>query len=216
MLFRDRAEAARQLARRLHAYGGTNPLILAIPRGAVPMGAIIADILEGELDVVLVHKLSAPGLPELAVGAIDEKGNVYLVNSWTQLGFRSADLEKEKGIQLEVLRDKRRVFGQGRALMDANERIAIIVDDGIATGSTMVAAVRSVRAMKPKKLVVAVPVASPEALRKILAEADEVVCLHAPAFFRAVGEFFEDFSQVSDEDVANTLERTRRRFAGRG
>jgi putative phosphoribosyl transferase len=206
MLFENREHAARLLARRLSVYyKNKNPLVLAIPRGAIGMAEIIADVLGGELDVVLVHKLGAPGQPELAIGAIDETGNVFL--SGYGLDIDSAYLEAEKQAQLEVLRKRRARYTPSRGPIDPHNRIVIVVDDGIATGSTMTAALRAIRRSKPKKLIGAVAVASPSAARAMSHEADAIVCLDVPAAFYAVGQFFEDFSQVSDEEVTAILQK---------
>ena len=194
------------LAQRLSAYyKNKNPLVLAIPRGAIGMAEIIADTLGGELDVVLVHKLGAPGEPELAIGAIDETGNVFL--SGYSLDIDRAYLEAERQAQLEVLRKRRARYTPSRGPIDPHDRIVIVVDDGIATGSTMTAALRAIRRSKPKKLVGAVAVASPSAARAMSREADAIVCLDVPAEFYAVGQFFEDFSQVSDEEVTAILQK---------
>jgi predicted phosphoribosyltransferase len=206
MLFEDREDAARILARRLSAdYKGTKPLVLAIPRGAIHMAEIISDTLGGELDVVLVHKLGAPGQPELAIGAIDEAGNVFL--SGYGLDVDSAYLETEKRAQLEILRQRRARYTPSRGAIDPHNRIIIVVDDGVATGSTMTAALRALRRSEPKKLVAAVAVASLGAARAIAREADAFVCLDRPADFYAVGQFFRNFSQVSDEEVKAILQR---------
>jgi putative phosphoribosyl transferase len=206
MLFENREHAARLLARRLSAhYKNKNPLVLAIPRGAIGMAEIIADVLGGELDVVLVHKLGAPGQPELAIGAIDETGKVFL--SGYGLDIDSAYLEAEKQAQLEVLRKRRARYTPSRGPIDSHNRIVIVVDDGSATGSTMTAALRVIRRSEPKKLVGAVAVASPGAARAIAREADAIVYLNVPADFYAVGEFFMDFSQVSDEEVTAILQK---------
>jgi predicted phosphoribosyltransferase len=206
MLFENREHAARLLARRLSAhYKNKNPLVLAIPRGAVPMAKIIADSLGGELDVVLVHKLGHPAQPELAIGAVDESGNVFL--SDYGFGIEAEYLEEERKRQLEVLRRRRAQYTPARSPIDPCDRIVIVVDDGIATGSTMTAALRAIRAQKPKKLVGAVGVASPAAARAMSREADAMVCLKVPAEFYAVGQFFKNFSQVSDEDVIAILQQ---------
>ena len=213
MRFRSREHAAQILAERLSAaYKNKNPLILGIPRGALPMAEIIADALGGELDVVLVHKLSHPDQPEFAVGAIDESGRIYLADWATELTPQL--LEDEKQRQLDVLRRRRNLYTPLRPPTDPLGRIAIVVDDGIATGSTMIAALRAVRTKRPKKLICAVAVASPQALHAMSREADAVVCLTAPAEFFAVGQFFDDFAQVSDEDVVVILQRHKAAAAG--
>ncbi len=204
MLFENREHAARLLAQRLKPYyKGKNPLVLGIPRGAVPMAKIIADDLGGELDIVLVHKLGYPGQPELAIGAIDEKGNVFAADYMLEIEPQYLELEKKR--QLEVLRQRRARYTPGRLPIDPHGRIVIVVDDGIATGSTMTAALRAIRRQEPKKLVGAVAVASAMAARAMSHEADAMVCLNVPAEFYAVGQFFKDFSQVIDDDIVAIL-----------
>lgn len=208
MRFKDREEAAKQLAGRLTAYKGQKPLILGVPRGAVPMARIIADALEGQLDVVLVRKLRAPAQPELAIGAVDEAGSI-LKGSY----FDVADeeyLRDEIRTQRGVIRARREMYTRAQKAIDPAGRIVVIVDDGIATGSSMLAAIRSVRARKPRKLIVAIGVAPAQSLGQIEAEADEMVCLYAPADFYAVGQFFDDFSEVTDDMVVTALSRAAR------
>lgn len=215
MAFDNRAQAAQMLARRLEQYRGRHPLVLAIPRGAVPMGRILADALDGELDVVLVRKLGAPYNPELAIGSIDETGSVYLDPDTRDLADE-AYLESETRAQLDMLRRRRRMYEPAGSPIDAAGRIVIVLDDGIATGSTMIAALRAVRARKPGRLIAAVGVASAEALRLIRAEADDVVCLEVPEALVAIGYHFRDFSQVSDDEVVATLREARRPRAATG
>ena len=204
MLFRNREHAARLLAEKMSAdYKNANPLVLGIPRGAVPMAKIIADSLGGDLDVVLVHKLTHPEQPELAIGAIDEDGNAFISDWAADLDPTFLELEKRR--QLEVLRRRRAAYTPRRAPIDPQGRIVIVVDDGIATGSTMIAALRALRAKQPKKLVGAVAVASAEGARAMERECDVIVCLEMPADFFAVGQFFDDFAQVTDEDVVRVL-----------
>jgi predicted phosphoribosyltransferase len=211
MRFKNRVEAAQLLAERLSHYRSQHPLVLGIPRGAVPMASVIADTLDGDLDVVLVHKLRAPFQPELAIGAIDEAGHVYRHDVGVDID--AEEIDREIGIQRELLRTRRTLYTRARGPLSARGRVAIIVDDGIATGSSVLAAIRAVRQQKPKTLVVATAVAPPDALRRIASEADDVVCLYAPRTFRAVGEFFDDFSTVTDEEVYELLERAPRRSA---
>jgi predicted phosphoribosyltransferase len=199
--FKDRDDAARRLAKELASYKDKNPLILAIPRGGVPMGAILAEQLHGELDVVLVHKLGAPDQPELAIGAVDEAGEIYLHPYAKKLGVPGVYLEEEKLEQLHTLGQRRRLFTPHRQPLDPRGRHVIIVDDGVATGSTMAAAIHCIRNKNPKEITVAVPVASIEAYNTIKKKADHVVCLDTPEPFYAVGQFYENFSQVSDEEV---------------
>ena len=205
MRFKDRDDAARQLAGRLVAYKGQNPLVLGVPRGAVPMARIIADALGGELDVVLVRKLRAPGQPELAIGAVDEAGSV-LKGRYFHIA-NEAYVREEIRAQRDVIRARRLMYTRAQKAIDPAGRVVVIVDDGIATGSSMLAAIRSVRARKPGTLVVAIGVAPAQSLAQIEAEADELVCLDAPADFHAVGQFFEDFSEVTDDMVVTALSR---------
>ena len=176
---------------------------------------IVSDGLKGELDVVLVRKLRAPQNPELAIGSIDETGNIHLDPDTRDL-WSEPHLDEEKKAQLETLRRRRQMYEPAGSPIDVAGRIAIVLDDGIATGSTMIAALRAVRARHPAKLVAATGVASPETLGLIRREADEVVCLETPAMLYAIGHHFRDFSQVSDEDVVATLREARQPHATTG
>jgi len=208
MMFADRLDAATRLSKALQAWRGRNPLVLAIPRGALPMGKLVAQRLGGELDVVLVRKLRAPGSPEYAIGSIDESGWAYIAPHAHAAGATDAYIEEEKRLQLAVLKDRRARYTPGRGALDASGRIAIVVDDGLATGSTMIAALHAVRARNPATLVCAVPVASPDSLELVRPLADEVVCLHAPDDFYAVGQFYRTFGQVEDEEAIRLLAAT--------
>lgn len=204
-MFHDRLDAAGQLAERLAACQGRQPLVLAIPRGAVPMARCIAERLGGDFDVVLVHKLCAPTQPELAVGSIDEHGWTYIAPFAASAGADAAYLAEEQGRQLQTLRRRRALYTPVRAPLAPAGRTVIVVDDGLATGATMVAALHTLREQQPARLLCAAPVASPEALRKIRPLADEVVCLLAPPGFQAVGQFYRNFPQIEDEEVIALL-----------
>lgn len=203
--FDSRLDAARRLAKALAACRGRNPLVLAVPRGAVGMGRVLAEELQGELDVVLVRKLRSPFSPEFAVGAIDESGWTYIADHAARAGADTAYLEREKQAQLETLRKRRAQYTPARPPIDARGRVVIVVDDGLATGASMIAALHAARARQPQRLICAVPVAAPDSLERVRPFADEVVCLEAPEEFYAVAQFYRDFPQVEDEEVIATL-----------
>lgn len=207
MIFANREDAGRRLAGALAAYKGQNPLILAIPRGAVPMGKVLAEILGGDLDVVLVRKLTSPYSSEFALGSIDESGWSYIGDYAASAGGTPEYMEREKQRQMQTLRDRRAQYTPLRPPIDPSGRIAIVVDDGLATGSTMIAALHATRAKNPARLICAVPVSPPETLEKIRPFCDEVVCLYAPDGFQAVGQFYQDFNQVSDDTVIDVLRK---------
>jgi predicted phosphoribosyltransferase len=211
-MFRDREDAGRQLARRLKRRVLHDPLVLAIPRGGVVTGAVLACELGADLDVVLSRKLRAPDNPELALGAIGEDGQVYRDSRIVEL-FDPVDdyLAREREHQVAEIARRQALLREGRPPAPLVGRSVIVTDDGIATGSTMIAALRVARPQKPRELIVAVPVASPDRLESIRECCDEVICLLAPEEFWAVGQFYEDFRAVEDEQVVEILRRCRGR-----
>ncbi|MDP1658541.1 MAG: phosphoribosyltransferase family protein [Methylotenera sp.] len=205
-MFFNRDEAANMLAERLKAYKGKNALILAIPRGAVPMAKIIADVLGGTYDVVLVRKLRAPLYPEFAIGSVDENGWTYIADYATSAGADSEYIEYEKQYQMDVIKKRRAQYTPIRPPIDPAGRIVIVIDDGLATGATMISALHGLRNRKPAKLICAVPVSPPDTLKKIEDLADEVICLETPSDFQAVGQFYSHFPQVEDDEVIEILQ----------
>lgn len=203
--FASRAVAARKLAQALLHHRGSNPLVLAIPRGAIVIGRIVADTLQGELDVVLARKLPSPFSREFAIGAVDETGWMYLSPQAEGAGADAAYIERARQAELDTMRRRRAVYTPGRVPIDPAGRVAIVVDDGLATGATMIAALHATRAREPALLVCAVPVAAPDSLQAVRPHCDELVCLTAPEWFGAVGQFYDDFAQVEDEEVVALL-----------
>lgn len=213
-MFQDRIDAAGQLARALAHLRGEHPLVLAIPRGAVPMAALIARELDGDFDLVLVRKLHAPGAPEFAVGAVDEAGWVYLAPHASAVGATPGYVAGQKDAQMQELRRRRELYTPGRPHPEVAGRTVVIVDDGLATGATMVAALHAVRQRGPARLVCAVPVASEESVKLVREYADEVVCLEVPRRFAAVGQFYRSFPQLEDAEVIALLRDASRLQAG--
>lgn len=198
--FRDRTDAAVRLAAEFKGRDLHDPLVLAIPRGGVVTGAVLARELGAELDVILARKLRAPDMPEVALGAITETGAVYFDEAWPETPSAQLNeyLAEECRHQLADLARRKRLFRSVRPAAPVTGRSVILTDDGIATGATMIAALKAVRAQRPRELIVAAPVAARNRLREVSRHCDAVICLLAPADFYAVGQFYEDFSPVDD------------------
>ena len=208
MTFSDRREAGRKLAEELTRYAGTNALVLALPRGGVETGYEVAVALEAELDVIVTRKLGAPGNPEFGFGAIGP-GNVRVLNEETVRRLRLSEEQIEEVAEREGRELQRRLeeYRGERDLPEIEGRTVIVVDDGMATGGTALAGVQTVRAQDPDKLVLAVPVAPPDTVEKLRNEVDELICLHTPRAFMAVGQWYQRFDQTSDEQVVDLLEK---------
>jgi putative phosphoribosyl transferase len=209
MIFRDRHDAGRQLAARLAQYRGRDDLlVLALPRGGVPVGFEVAEALHAPLDVFLVRKLGVPGQEELAMGAIASGGIRVLNESVVQLlGLSEADIAPVERSERRELERREREYRSDRPPLDAAGKTVILVDDGLATGSSMRAAVKALRRLGPARIVVAVPVGARETCDELAQEADEAVCAREPEPFHAVGVWYEDFAQTTDEEVCDLLAR---------
>jgi len=205
--FRDRADAGRELARQLDAYkGGPDVIVLGLARGGVPVGAEVAAGLGVPLDVFVVRKLGVEGRPELAMGAI-ASGGVRVLNEAVIRGLRIGGDEIERVTARERDELERRTvrYRGARPQAELAGKVVIVVDDGLATGSTMRAAVAALRRLGPRRLVVAVPVGAPTTCRELMGEADEVVCLRTPHRFFAVGQWYRNFAATTDEEVAEAV-----------
>jgi predicted phosphoribosyltransferase len=206
-MFRDREDAALRLAARLKGRDLHNPLVLAIPRGGVLIGSVLARELDADLDLILSRKLRAPGQPELAIGAISETGQMYLnhyAEEFTELLGNS--LDEERNHQLAEIERRKSLFRSVRPQAPVAGRSVIVTDDGIATGSTMIAALKILQTQNPFEVIVAAPVASPDRLDQVARWCDEAICLYCPEGFLAISQFYDDFAQVDDEQVVELLE----------
>ena len=206
-LFLDREDAGRRLGMRLAGRAFERPLVLALPRGGVEVGFEVATALHAPLDVIVARKLGAPDQPELAIGAIAPGVVVLNERIVEQLGVSRADVEALIAEETAEMERRAAAYRGGRPALDVTDRAVILVDDGLATGATAAAAIRSIRAGRPARIVLAVPVAAAETVSRISEQADEVMCLAVPTDFRAVGQWYEDFGQTSDRQVIELLER---------
>jgi putative phosphoribosyl transferase len=210
MKFADRAAAGRQLAAKLAQFKNRAPVVLALPRGGVAVGFEIAQALAAPLDIVLVRKIGVPWQPELALGAVTDGASTesFIDGDLAKaLDIPEGYLEDETARQLAEIERRRKHYRAGRPPLDVTGRTAIVVDDGIATGATMRVALRAVRRRDPGHLVLAVPVAPPETIAQFRNEADELVCLETPPMLAAIGFYYRDFHQMSDEEVTDLLAR---------
>jgi len=208
MIFRDRVSAGRLLAQRLEYLKGTDLVVLGLPRGGIPVAFEVAHEIKAPLDVIVVRKLGVPFQPELAMGAVGEGGVVIKNDDVIRMAkISSEDFAMVKAREQEEVANRAKKFRDGRAPVSLKGRTALIVDDGIATGSTAQAACAVARALGAEKVILAVPTGSNEAIRALSGKADEVICLDVPDNFLAVGEWYEDFSAVTDEEVIQLLRK---------
>lgn len=213
-MFQDRADAGRRVAAKLKEVPLLDPVVLGIPRGGVAIGAILAEELGAELDIVLSRKLRAPGQPELAIGALSETGEVYLNDHMRDVwGLDDQYLREEIRTQKREIARRQRLFREVRPRVPLAGRSVIVTDDGIATGATMIAALKALRGLTPEQqpheVIVAVPVAAADRLVEVRPLCHRLVCLQQPESFIAIGQFYRDFSQVADDDVVQLLARAK-------
>ena len=213
-VFRDRKAAGQELGKRLAAYRGRDAIVLALPRGGVPVAFEVALALQAPLDVIVVRKLGVPGHEEYAMGAL-ASGGIRLLNDAVvrELGISAAAIERVVLAEHTELQRRERLYRGNRPPPEVRGRTAILVDDGLATGSTMLVAVRALRAQQPARIAVAVPIAAADTCESLRSEADDVICARTPFPFRAVGLWYQDFSQTSDDEVCALLKRAQERRA---
>lgn len=214
MRFEDRADAGRHLSNELQRFAGERPIVVALPRGGVPVGYEIARALDAPLDVLIARKLGAPGHPELGIGAIAQGGASYLNREViSMLGVSRDHIEQVSRLELAEIDRRVRAYRGDRPPLDVRGRTAILVDDGLATGATTRAAIRALRALGPRAIVIAFPVCARETAIAIQREVDEIVCAMVPRDFHAVGLWYSDFTQTTDEEVIELLARRERELA---
>jgi predicted phosphoribosyltransferase len=207
VMFSDRIDAGQRLASALMEYKRNDLIILAIPRGGVIVAHEVAKKLEASLDIVIPRKIRAPSQPELAIGAVTQDGTTLLNTEIIHhLNVSESYLQEEKQIQIEEINRRMRKYRGDRKSVVLNGKVVILIDDGIATGATVRAAIRSIRKQKPMSIIIAVPVGPRDTIEKVKKEADEVVCLDTPEPFFAISQFYRRFNQTSDEKVIRLLE----------
>ena len=209
-MFADREDAGRQLAAELLRFRDKDPVVLALPRGGVPIGLQVAAALEAPMDLILVRKIGAPGQPELALGAVVDGGTPELViNEDVKRMLQVSDdyIEQAKARQLEEIERRRKLWLGDRSRIAVKDKTALVVDDGIATGATVRAALHAVRRARPARLVLAAPVAPPDTIESLREDADEVVCLATPAAFWAISTFYGRFPQLADDEVCALMDQ---------
>ncbi|MBI2938020.1 MAG: phosphoribosyltransferase [Thaumarchaeota archaeon] len=206
MVFHDRVDAGKKLADKLSQYRSKDVVVLAIPRGGVVVGFEVAGDLGAPLSVIIPRKIGAPGNPELAIGAVTEEGDTYIDSIIVKsLGVTQSYIDEVKQLEVEEIKRRMKTYLGDRQRPELKGKTVILVDDGIATGATMKAAIRTLRRHNPAEVVVAVPVAPPETVERLKELADSVVCLETPSFFYAIGQFYREFDQVGDAEVIRLL-----------
>ena len=206
MIFRNRKEAGQQLAKKVAKFKGKDTVVLAIPRGGVVVGKEVAQALGCSLDVIVTRKIGAPGNPEFAIGAIGPNDQIFLNREVIKrLGIPKEYLHAEIGRQGLEMERRERMYRSGRRILRLEGKTVILVDDGIATGADVRVAIKSIKCQKPKKLILAVPVGPKQTVEALEEEVDELVCLAKPEVFYAVGQFYQEFGQTSDEEVVEIL-----------
>lgn len=210
MLFENRTDAGRQLAEALLKHKRRHPVVLALPRGGVPVAAEVAAALDAPLDLLLVRKIGLPSQPELAMGAVADGEEPTIIRNSDVIELSGVSKEEFDAVcndeRAEIERRRKRYLGD-RARSEVRGQVTIIIDDGIATGATTLAAIRAVRMRKPKELVLAIPVAPLDTIKRLHPEVDEIICLDTPEELPAIGYFYRDFHQISDDEVIAILRR---------
>ncbi len=206
-MFRDREDAGQQLAEKLKNYRKESPLILALPRGGVPIGYRVAQMLKAPLDVFVVRKIGAPGNPEFGVGAVAPDVCILDEDLLRLLGLNPSDMQENILREKQELNRRLQLYRGGKDFPNISGKTVILVDDGIATGITVRAALQAIQRLRPRKLILAVPVASSQALEMLNEQVDEIICLKTPSHFYAVGTFYLNFTQVSDTEVLSCLKQ---------